>query len=555
MSGQTVDGSALHRDRVSRIFFPYRYYLALAALFAFCGIHGYELIRGLPYPPYQDSLRDLGFVQGILDGNFFKDPVNAGAWRWYPPLIHFIAAGIVKVTGADPMNLWMRAAPWLNLLTPATFFLLGRRLVGLPAATFATFAFMLLNGLLIPPYSTATYAPWPYTPIIAQIFFYLSVFLIAARSETGRLLDAAAIGAAVGLTYLAHAVPGLILIPIVPTAAFVTQGFRLRTLVWLAVAGTIAAILALLFMAPLIIAYHLRVLNELTVQVDPGLFTPGHEGLYFLVHLPVLLAFLCLFVLRGPPFLERKVVAILAAWMIASGLPLGRLYLCWPVPNGHRVCDAFAMPIHHFHVYLQAAEAIVIGYAGQRLYRYGVDHRGAAVQWLARGVLLILVCAGAVMFLRRPSDDEMIARVTTAKLFDLGLYRWAVAQTQPTDLFVTDLPDYFAAPAAQAIFSAGRRLVAVHRINSDPYLDWNERNRRRLAYYRAALGTSPSPPEDLCRLLAEAGPSASAYVVLPKGLEASNLLGPPIFQSATNTVFRVERSRLTDPPCPIIEKR
>ena len=203
------------------------YYLSFVFLLCLCGARGYWLVSRLPFPPYSDSLRDIGFMQGILDGNLVGDPTNAGAWRWYPPLIHFIGAGAVKLTGIDPVTLWLGAAPWINLVAPATFFLLSRSLVGVRAATFAVLAFVFLNGAAIPPWDTATYAPWPYTPILAQAFFYTAVLTIYRRVGTSRLLDAVLIGTATGLTYLAHAIPGLILIPIIAITAITVQGLRL----------------------------------------------------------------------------------------------------------------------------------------------------------------------------------------------------------------------------------------------------------------------------------------------------------------------------------------
>jgi hypothetical protein len=525
-------------------------YLAVTLLLCFCGARGYWLVRGLPFPPYSDSLRDLGFIRGIVDGNLFGDPTNAGAWRWYPPLLHFIGAAAVKLTGADPAALWLGAAPWINLLAPATFFLLSRSLIGIRAATFATFAFVFLNGALTYPWDTATYAPWPYTPILAEAFFYATVLIIYHRIGTRRLLDAVQIGAAIGLTYLAHAVPGLILIPIVAVAAVTVQGPRLRTLVWLVVAGGVAACFALLFMGPLIVDYHLRVLNILTVLVTGGIYVPGHTLLLVLLHLPAVIAVAVIVALADWRTPDRKVVAILGAWLLGSAIPLARHFVCWPVPNGHRVCDAFALPIHHFHVYLQAAETVLIGYAACLLYRRVFGRAQAPARgrlWAGRAILAGIVVAGATAFLMRSNDRDMAERVASGSYFDVDLYRWLSANTQPHDLFVTDLPTDYFDPAAQSVFSAGRRLVAANHINSNPYLDWVERNRRRLAYYRAAIGASDGSPDDLCRLAAEAGPDDSAYVILPINLQPVSSLGPRLFQSQESAVYRLDHAACHGP--------
>ena len=155
--------------------------------------------------------------------------------------------------------------------------------------------------------------------------------------------------------------------------------------------------------------------------------------------------------------------------------------------------------------------------------------------------LAAVVVVGATAFLLRPYDRDMVERVANRAYFDFELYRWLVANTQPNDLFVTDVLDDYHAPAAQSVFSAGRRLVAAQRIHSNPYLDWVERNRRRLAYYRAAIGKSDASPAELCLLAAEAGPGASAYVIIPNGLRPGSLLGSSLFKSRENAVFEINR--------------
>ena len=57
-------------------------------LLVFCLARGLWVTRGLISPGIMDTFRDAGFVQGIVDGNWFGDPTIGGAWRYYPPLTH-----------------------------------------------------------------------------------------------------------------------------------------------------------------------------------------------------------------------------------------------------------------------------------------------------------------------------------------------------------------------------------------------------------------------------------------------------------------------------------
>ena len=56
-----------------------------------------------------------------------------------------------------------------------------------------------------------------------------------ARVDAARWRDAAVIGVAIGVTFLAHVVPAVVLTGIVVAAAFTTQGVRPRTVGWLAI--------------------------------------------------------------------------------------------------------------------------------------------------------------------------------------------------------------------------------------------------------------------------------------------------------------------------------
>jgi hypothetical protein len=84
-------------------------WMGLILLLTLCLARGLWLNRGVVGPGYFDEFRDAGFVQGILDGNLFGDPFPRKAWRWYPPLIHFLAAGAAWVSGAHPLIFWIKS--------------------------------------------------------------------------------------------------------------------------------------------------------------------------------------------------------------------------------------------------------------------------------------------------------------------------------------------------------------------------------------------------------------------------------------------------------------
>ncbi len=68
-------------------------------------------------PPEQDPLRDIGFAQALLDGNWFGDPSYPGSVRYYPPLLTVLAAVGALLSGmqGDLPGFWIAVGPWVNL--------------------------------------------------------------------------------------------------------------------------------------------------------------------------------------------------------------------------------------------------------------------------------------------------------------------------------------------------------------------------------------------------------------------------------------------------------
>ena len=153
----------------------------LAILIALCAFHGFQATTGLSFPPDVDSLRDAGAVQTIVDRNWFGDPIYVGEWRWYPPLVPFLAAIASWLVGAPSLTLLLRVAPWFNLLTPLAFFVMSARLLGKPAALMAVAVLVLFNGAFLAPSNAASYTPWPLIPNFALPLFFATVWLIAKR--------------------------------------------------------------------------------------------------------------------------------------------------------------------------------------------------------------------------------------------------------------------------------------------------------------------------------------------------------------------------------------
>ena len=82
-----------------------------------------------------------------------------------------------------------------------------------------------------------------------------------SSSVSARLSDAAMIGGAIGVAFLAHPVPAVFLATITTIAACTIHGLRLRTFAWLAVACFTALVVGAPFLLPLVVTYRLREVN------------------------------------------------------------------------------------------------------------------------------------------------------------------------------------------------------------------------------------------------------------------------------------------------------
>ncbi len=499
-----------------------------------------------------DTFRDAGFVQGIIDGNWFGDPAIGGAWRYYPPLIHAFFAAVAAAAGAAPLRLLTLSAPFINLLVPAGYFLMARELVGPVAALAGTALFMFFNGLVLPPWVSAAYHPWSSVPLLALGGFFYSVWLIHARLRSERLRDAALIGSAIGLTFLAHTVPAVILAAMFPVAALAGREINGLTLRFIALAAGVAFLWSLPLLLPLVTTYRLHILNPGPGALVDPLFAawPPTRGL-LLTLLPGLAALPVIGALRAEASMSRATAAMLAVWVILPTAFLTRHYACGASSQA-AVCTVFVLAVHHWFIYLQAALTCLAGFAAwlcllraQRSTRAPRTWAGAGAgaTWVAAVCVIAALCP-------RPIDDSMRRRALGLQgNFDWSAYQWVSAHTGPRDLFVTELPDESLNPASLAVMAAGRRSVALPETYSNPYVEWESRNRRNSEYLAAARAPAGGAGSALCDLLASAG-GGNAYVILrnDEGVATAALRRESVWE--TNTIYRVKADACHRTPDP-----
>lgn len=556
-------------------------WVVLALLLGLCLLEGLQSVAGLDRPPDMDSLRDAGFIQGFLDGNWFGDPVYAGEWRWYPPLIPALGALAAWISGVPVMRLWVQIGPWVNLLVPLTFFLMNRRLIGAPAAAAATAVFVLFNGAFTYPFIEAAYTPWPLVPDFALALFFLGVALIHRHGASTHFGDAAGIGTLLGITFLAHTVPALLLSAIVTVNAVVLNGIRPRTILWLAIVALVELAWGLAFLLPLYLHYHLHIANPVPgAWLDDLMETKDFLRLVAL-NVPGGLALIGAFLLQRYAPMGRSTVAILGTWIGVCVVFLARHEACAFADAHNAVCDTFVIAVNHYHFYLAAGWASIMGYTIWEGARWWMETSPGTVSRTRAGVLAAMAVAalavGSFWFLFRPqalearelariegkSMDEINAygyrwiRNTMRPAFEVRMreyarldqryfdgeaYRWILANTSPTDLFVTSVVRDWEEPQAFAVMAAARRLVATPELHSNPYVTWTDRDERRRRYVAAATATEPTSDSTraLCDFVAEAGQGDTAYFLLPDSLAVESSALEPVFHGKYSSIYRVK---------------
>jgi hypothetical protein len=243
------------------------------------------------------------------------------------------------------------------------------------------------------------------------------------------------------------------------------------------------------------------------------------------------------------PTLERRTLAILAAWVGLCLLLLFRHYICAVTGGVGAACGIPIVPAHHYHFYLQAAWASVVGCAIWNAFQLV---RGLAVSAQSRVLpVLLLIAFGAAVscvwlfdsiFVRTYDFRARAWVLNNGDNFDAEAYRWILKNTGPADLFVTEKgdPDVPWDDRAFTIMATGRRLVAVPEPFSNPDVDLSERDRRRTRYLSALSQSSA----DLCDLVSEAGKGREAWFLLREGTPAGGRKVELVLRTKLSFIYR-----------------
>lgn len=465
-------------------------HLVAAALCIIAFVSAWHTVRDLDWPAFDVQYREMAGAQTALDGHPLSDPCYRGESLWYNPLSSWVLAAAATLFRVPLPVLTVRIGPVINLLAPIAFYLLAMAWLEPWAAVAALAAFLFSSGLSFPFSSAGTYSPWFAPETYGQGLFYLAL-LWAHRSNVvargGRA--AVALGALLGLVFLAHTAPALLLggVLLVLVVLEVREARRAapalrRLALILAVAVVVGAPIAVSVVGH----YRGHIVNPFP-SASPS---PDFDSL---VQLAMRLAF-------GSPL--AVAVAAFAVRLFRNGSSLPRVLRAWLVAavgaavwvgfdvattrTGVGLLPRLPMPGFHFIFYTLALAAIGFGIAvgdlanwgARRLAALGVTVPSAA---LAGALIVATLAVDAPAYLRRPDATEVLVEAHKLQAaMPVGLYRWLRASATPDDVFLsTDAESLF------AIAPAGRKVVATNRYFSNPFVDWVGRDRDRDAMFAA----------------------------------------------------------------------
>jgi hypothetical protein len=461
--------------------------LALAML-VLAFVESRALTRDLEWPAVDIQYRETATAQTLLDEGAGRDPAYRGESLWYNPLSGWIAALASHVTGRPLREVVPRIGPFVNLVAPIGFYALVAILVDEGAALLALAAYLFVTANAFPFWFAASYSPWFAPENYGQGLLYLSLVLVAvARRRGWRLGGDIALGLALGVTFLAHTAPAIIVGTVLVLLAVlrVRDGVPVRTAaVGLGTSLAVALLASVALVWPLVGRYRLAVLNP-RPSASPAHILWLQNRLALLAQLSLQTPFLVAAAVLPVSFWRRR-ASVEGRVLIASALAIVLLIAYGDLRSLLRRVDlvlpAFPMPTYHFLFYGFALVSVgcgiamsgLAGLASRYLFPRGADPARRR-EWAAAVLAVGAVVLGWPSHARRPDATEVReTALSYAHAIPRGAFDWIRSSTASDDVFLSsdDVSLFVVSPA-------GRKVLCTNVFFSNPFVDWEVRNRDR----------------------------------------------------------------------------
>ena len=426
--------------------------------------------------PYDaDGFRDVAIAQQARDGRWLRDPFYAHDAAWYSPLVPGLVGLTSAALGIETPAAYCRLGAWLNALAPVAFWVFVRRACGAWPALFATAAFMFLPGRP-PAWASATYSPWLFPSVTAQIPFYAGLALLVRTGRAASLRSCLLFGAVLAATFLAHAAAAMIL----GGTALAAWCWRLfsaprpdagRWIFGGLLSVITAGVLAAPFLLPIATRYGFHVLNR-----APATWSDGSATLASLIDYgragSIVQWAIAIYGAASVLRLRTGGRIVIGAWGLLAAAALMYAELTAGRPDLPALVPAF-----HFFFLLRAWKWVLFGCGlaaiaervAQAVARWSRERLrpSAGVAAVAAAMTLSVYprYLGREAFTAAPEMSRRLAQTE-----DRAVYEWIRAQTAPSAVFLSSDED-----ALRIAGPAGRAVVCVSPAFSNPYVSYAER--------------------------------------------------------------------------------
>lgn len=377
------------------------YILACAILLLLAIIQCYSASAGIQWFFDTDFYRDMSCVRQNLHGAFGKDPTYLHEYLWYNPLLPAIETFAEKMTGMPLNLLFAKAGVWINLLAPITFTWMLVTLFDWRVATAGLLSFLFLATGNHMMWDAATYSPWLYPGAFTQSLFYIDVIICYKAFVSGKYSWFALLGAMLGITFLGHTAPTLLLIGIMVVLQARNSVSAFRKKDYAAVRryltqGILTFLLFIAFAMPLLYfvvgKYHLRFLNREPSELVEELFIFRSIPQLLKMNLSLALLIAIAGVIWAIRKLKDPVIrGILLAWPVLTIFLFVYSTAASSLDRNHNIHLPITVPSFHYFFYLKAAQSVFFGLGLVSLVQLLIDKWSSLQRPVLRASLLLLV--------------------------------------------------------------------------------------------------------------------------------------------------------------------
>lgn len=504
-----------------------------AAALLLCAValgRGVWVTADLSWPSETDQYRDMAIAETIVRGTPFADPFFAGERFWYPPLFPWLVGAISVVTGVATSVVDTHLGTWVNIFAPVAFYLLVRLWFGKRPALFSLAAYLF--AVTGPFWLAPSFSPWLLSGPSSHGLFFASFALVTLALRHPSWGRWAGTGAMLGLTFLAHLAPAVLLVAALLIAWAITLP---RQLGWLPAAGRLAAAgaTAIAVASPQLLSivghYHLVPKNWAPlVWSTPLLNAPFWElVLRNWLAWPLIAAAvlgLLLLAIRTRTGTDAPVLAL--SWIgVAAAIYLYEAHVVAQSQAGAEIRTLLLAPPHHFLFHLRAGLLVALGVGVDGLvtgcaalagwwWPRGSARREDVQQALTGALVAGLLIVSVPSWWTRSEFTAMVqdGRQTFAEPEWRSLISWMRTSVDRHAVF-------FAAdsPALSIVGATGHQLVSLDRFFSNPYVDPTARHVARQQYWAALEAGDCSAARQLAIRYGATHVMHARSVPIPKG--------------------------------------